>query len=257
MAAVLPTRRIEALVFDAMYTVIEPKGCSRPRMNARVFSEELKIAVNPRKLERVTRRVRENTGATAEFHRNWSEWNTKIVAELTGKPVEKVSREKAEAIHSRILSDVSLYEVREDMRELLRFAKQHFRLAIGSNQSAEYLLPMVEAFGLREFFEERIFTSDELGVNKPNPDFFVRICQELQLAPDRTCYIGNSVRNDISAAWLNIPVVLFDRDGKIQIGETGGGLTLVTIMHSIRRFRSWLRKRAEVVEERNGNGATA
>jgi FMN phosphatase YigB (HAD superfamily) len=45
-----------------------------------------------------------------------------------------------------------------------------------------------------------IGSSKSWGVSKPNPGFFARICQELDLEPRTIAYVGDRIDNDVTAA---------------------------------------------------------
>ena len=42
-----------------------------------------------------------------------------------------------------------------------------------------------------------IFFTDQVGINKPNPKLYMRVLDDLNLAPDRVIYVGDNPTNDI------------------------------------------------------------
>ena len=65
----------------------------------------------------------------------------------------------------------------------------------------------------------RVLVSDELGVAKPDPAFFVRLLEELDCAPEELLYVGDRVDNDVlPALGLGIAVCRLERGpwGRLQ-----------------------------------------
>lgn len=61
---------------------------------------------------------------------------------------------------------------------------------------------------------EWILGSEELGVKKPDPAFFQRICEASQLAPEEIIFVGDSIRLDIAPALeAGMKGILLDRKG--------------------------------------------
>ncbi|OGL79830.1 hypothetical protein A3F28_02380 [Candidatus Uhrbacteria bacterium RIFCSPHIGHO2_12_FULL_57_11] len=253
---IVTSPRIEAMVFDAMFTLLLAKG-SRRKMMAKIFLKHLRriakrlgIKFRPskgfaRRLMRITKRVREATPPTQDYGRDWSRVNRRIAAEMLGVSEELVLMEEGLAIHQEVLSDPDHYEVPRNIREMLKLAKKlGFRLAIASNQNEADLLPMLAKHKIGDFFE-KVLCSDKLGICKPDPDFFKRAYAEIGVASESVCYIGNSIRNDLSAAWIGSRVVLIDYDGGLKINETGGGLYLVKVVRNIEELCDWLGEQAK------------
>lgn len=71
-----------------------------------------------------------------------------------------------------------------------------YRLAVTGNQPSG-AAEQTRALGLPVDF---IGTSSDWGVAKPDPEFFTRLAEELDLAPDQIVYVGDRLDNDILPA---------------------------------------------------------
>lgn len=220
MAANRNGPRVEVVLFDAMYCLFEARE-SRARQLALVFKEEAGINKSAKLIWRVTQEIRHSLPASSDYKRDWVLFNRRIIAQLRKCQVEEVSEEVAARIQRRILWDVKLYEVREDIREFLQWLKRRsVRIGIASNQDRAALDNMMRAFDVEGFFTEScIFTSDRIAgtsgetVSKPHERFWKLVQEKLGLPPERVPFIGNSLRNDAPATRYGHTVLLFDRCG--------------------------------------------
>jgi putative hydrolase of the HAD superfamily len=99
-------------------------------------------------------------------------------------------------------NQVTLYA---DVLPVLRQLSASHRLFALTNGNAS-----LEAIGILQWFEAQIGASD-LGVAKPDRDFFCRAMERSELAPGNALHVGDHPANDIQAAreagmttvWLN------------------------------------------------------
>ncbi len=82
------------------------------------------------------------------------------------------------------------------MRTLNMLQAEHYRIAIAGNQG-EGVAEQIEALDLGA---EVIGTSARWGASKPEPAFFQRLCDELDLAPDQIVSVGDRLDNDVLPA---------------------------------------------------------
>jgi HAD superfamily hydrolase (TIGR01662 family) len=82
------------------------------------------------------------------------------------------------------------------MRTLKELRAQHYRIAIAGNQG-EGVAEQIEALDLGA---EVIGTAALWGVPKPEPAFFQRVCDELELRPEEIVIVGDRLDNDIFCA---------------------------------------------------------
>jgi putative hydrolase of the HAD superfamily len=68
-----------------------------------------------------------------------------------------------------------------------------------NNSNAELVGKALERVNLRQYFRF-LFTSNELGVKKPDPGFFREILKSLELKPEQCVAVGNDYQKDIVPA---------------------------------------------------------
>jgi FMN phosphatase YigB (HAD superfamily) len=81
-------------------------------------------------------------------------------------------------------------------RTLKSLHAEHYRISIAGNQG-EGVAEQIEALDLGC---ELIGTSGLWGTAKPDPRFFQRLCEELDLPPDRIVVVGDRLDNDVLPA---------------------------------------------------------
>lgn len=95
--------------------------------------------------------------------------------------------------------------------EALRRLSKKYRLFLVSNGNASVQAGRLDSAGIRPYFED-IFISQELGVNKPAPEFFARCFERVgDLDKSKTLIVGDSLTSDIrggnnagiAACWVN------------------------------------------------------
>jgi len=84
-----------------------------------------------------------------------------------------------------------------DALECLRdLAADGYRLGVAANQPAE-AARVVRSFGIPL---ELVGMSDEWKLYKPDPAFFARVADELELTPASIAYVGDRLDNDVRPA---------------------------------------------------------
>ncbi|WP_432542918.1 HAD family hydrolase [Kineococcus sp. SYSU DK002] len=73
------------------------------------------------------------------------------------------------------------------------------RTAVLTNGTREQQNAKIEAIGLTGRLGP-VFTAEELGVAKPRPQAFLRVCEQLEVAPDQTLYVGDDHEVDVLGA---------------------------------------------------------
>jgi putative hydrolase of the HAD superfamily len=95
---------------------------------------------------------------------------------------------------------------------LAALRERHYRLGIVSNWSWN-LRDRVAQSGLDGFFET-VWASAYAGCNKPHPGIFFQVLVQMDLAPERTLYVGDSYAHDVVGARnAGLDAVLLDRKG--------------------------------------------
>lgn len=95
--------------------------------------------------------------------------------------------------------------------EILAYLKPHYRLALVSNGFKEVQYNKLKRSNIISFFEE-IILSDEVGYNKPDPNFFSIALKRMNVANSEAVVVGDNYETDIVGAFnSNIDSVFFNR----------------------------------------------
>jgi HAD superfamily hydrolase (TIGR01509 family) len=90
------------------------------------------------------------------------------------------------------ISDSDLYE--DAIPTLTQLREQGYRLAVVANQP-----PSAEAF-MATLPVDLVATSAGWGVSKPDPRFFARLVEAVDVGADQICYVGDRLDNDVLPA---------------------------------------------------------
>jgi HAD superfamily hydrolase (TIGR01662 family) len=82
------------------------------------------------------------------------------------------------------------------IRTLKSLRAEHYRIAIAGNQGEG----VAEQIAALDLGAELIGTSALWGSSKPEPEFFQRLCDEMQLRPDEIVLVGDRLDNDVLPA---------------------------------------------------------
>lgn len=245
-------RRIEAVVFDAMYTIIQPTG-TRAELNARVLHAEAGITAEPAVLNDLILELRgaKPRERSVRMEQYWPRINAQLLHRLAqGKFDERTALRIGRAMHVRTLTDTALYTVRPAMRDLLTWLRGRVTIAIASNQTSQALRGHLRAAGIESLFTSRLYTSGRVGSPKPSRYFWHAVRRGVRASSyGALAYVGNSVENDIELAReRQSPVALFDPSRVIP----GLAVAGVSVMHDEMELRIWLEHllhRHEVAED--------
>jgi putative hydrolase of the HAD superfamily len=81
----------------------------------------------------------------------------------------------------------------------LMYLKKQYNLHLITNGFTEVQYQKIINSGIRRYFN-RIFTSEEIGVHKPNPEFFEHILNVTGANPEYSMVIGDDLQVDIQGA---------------------------------------------------------
>ncbi len=90
----------------------------------------------------------------------------------------------------------------EGAPQILDYLNGKYKLCIATSAGVSDTSAMRKALarvGIEHYFNG-FFSSKELGVAKPDPKFFLKICREMQETPNKTLMIGNDYQKDICGA---------------------------------------------------------
>ncbi|PWZ94608.1 HAD family hydrolase [Staphylococcus pseudintermedius] len=123
-----------------------------------------------------------------------------------------VTYEEAQAYFQRFLSLLlSKITVNEKMNAMLNDLKEHVEIAILTNGKLTEQRTKIENLQLNTIFNDNIFISEVMGVEKPDAQAFLKVTDELNIRPEETLMVGDSWTNDVkgsinvgmSVIWFN------------------------------------------------------
>lgn len=107
----------------------------------------------------------------------------------------------------------------EGARELLDYLKPKYHLHIITNGFSEVQMIKLNGAGIRDYFDT-ITISEEVGVKKPNPEFFRYALKKANATASRSIVIGDEMAVDIDGARATgIDQIFFNNSGKNIEGE--------------------------------------
>ncbi|MDL4842118.1 HAD family hydrolase [Aquibacillus rhizosphaerae] len=113
-----------------------------------------------------------------------------------------------------------------DINKALEMACKEYRCCVASNageSTAELMEEALNRVEIMKYFHQ-LFTSRELGVTKPNLEFFNKILRNLNLNADECIMIGNDYEKDIvPAKAVGINTILFTDFPNIKPTPLGVG----------------------------------
>ena len=97
--------------------------------------------------------------------------------------------------------------------ELLEYLYSKYNLYILSNGFKELQEHKMQTAGLRKYFK-RIVLSDDIGINKPNPELFIHALQVANSTTEESIMIGDMFDTDIAgAAGVGMYQIFYNRKG--------------------------------------------
>jgi putative hydrolase of the HAD superfamily len=98
--------------------------------------------------------------------------------------------------------------------ELLNYLKPKYKLFLITNGFREVQYQKLDNTNLRPYFS-KVFTSEEVGVNKPHIDYFNYVLERTGATSENALVIGDDLEVDIKGAnFVNIDTVWFNTNGK-------------------------------------------
>lgn len=142
-----------------------------------------------------------------------------LLAELGIERVDDVLQAYTTAIETAFSQDGVIRPYPEVEEVLTALQSLGYRLGIVSNWSWN-LRDRVRQAGLGGYFEI-VWASAYAGCNKPHPGIFHQALAQLELAPARAIYVGDSYDHDVVGARnAGVDVALLDREGKARDADS-------------------------------------
>jgi putative hydrolase of the HAD superfamily len=93
------------------------------------------------------------------------------------------------------------------------------RIGIVSNSQSLFTLPELSKFGIAQYFESIVFSSD-VQARKPNPKIFQTILKRMIVKPEDAIFIGDHIFEDVwGAKQIGMKVIWIDRGHKTRIPD--------------------------------------
>ena len=209
--------RCRLVMVDAMFTLLVTARGSRNRLTTKIYCEHAHIgADNSRRILQAINIARLRFSSELLDDDYWVHVNIDVLRGL--QPDWELARqaEAAGQIHHRFLSDTDLFAVDTKLLTAVCELKQRgARLVIASNQRQVTLLQLLRHFEVLQHFDA-VYTSEELGVRKPNAGFWEQILKAENVRPEAALHIGNSPRSDAGAARLGIRTLIRDPKNELE-----------------------------------------
>ncbi len=114
---------------------------------------------------------------------------------LFGELGMTVPTARCEALYRQFLSEGT--DAIPGALETVALLRQKYRLFAASNGTASVQAGRLRSTGLGAYFEQ-VFVSEEIGANKPNPEFFRRAVAKIPgFDPEKALMVGDSLTSDI------------------------------------------------------------
>ena len=223
-----PLLRYPVVLFDVGETLIGPRDSF-----GRVYAEALAavgldlprealerdirqtIGEMNRRIPLGTDRYRHFAGGEREY---WLRFACRVIELTSGAPPDPALARRALDQLGAAFRLASAWKVYEDTRPALeRLKRAGVRLGVVSNWDSN--LPRVlELLGLTNYFEF-VGVSALEGLEKPDPEFFLRVLQRMDASPSMALHVGDSPLHDCDgAASAGVDAVLIDRRGEAEAG---------------------------------------
>ena len=122
-------------------------------------------------------------------------------------------------------------------KEALEELGKHYRLGICSNTQRAYTIGELRMFGLLDFFEHIVFSSD-VKVTKPNPKIFRVLLERFGVSADSVCHIGDNMGDDVEGASVaGMATILFERTPTAHPMTFGGAHSPTAIVTALEQLR--------------------
>ena len=215
--------RYDAVLFDMGYTLVY----FQPRQEE-IVQEALRAISAERSVEEIEQAVHvvwgeyyrdaatETFPATEEYDEETGyRLSTALLAAL-GLPSDRDTWETYnEVLEEGFRRPGVLRPYPETLAVLEQLQAQGYRMGIISNWSWNLRQRVAQA-GLEGYFEV-VWASAYAGCNKPHPCIFEQALSQMELAPSRALYVGDSYRHDVGGARrAGLDPVLVVRDGDTQ-----------------------------------------
>ena len=194
-------RGVRAAVFDlddTLYAFDGPGGANAPAHRALAAYAAPKIGIGEDEFlaeaAAALRAQKARTGHNAGFHSRCIRYA--MILEARGLPL-RLATDFAERYWKELLARI---EPAPGAADLLRACRARgLRVGIGTDMTAAEQFRKMEAIGLLDLVDF-VATSEEAGVEKPEPAFFELVAEKAGCAPGDILFAGDNLRKDVLGA---------------------------------------------------------
>ncbi|WP_425449590.1 HAD family hydrolase [Dethiothermospora halolimnae] len=109
--------------------------------------------------------------------------------------------------------------LKENVREIIDNLKSsNIKLGIGTSNSKDRTIDILKKFGLLEYFSS-IRTSCEVNKGKPNPDVFLKVAEDLEVAPEKCLVFEDTYAGVLAAKRAGMKVYAVEDESSIDYRE--------------------------------------
>jgi putative hydrolase of the HAD superfamily len=113
-------------------------------------------------------------------------------------------------------SHIAMYR---EVLPMLKAISNITKIGIASNSQSLFTLPELSKFGISQYFESIVFSSD-VQAGKPNPKIFQTILKGMGVQPEDAIFIGDNIFDDVwGAKQVGMKVIWIDRGHKTRIPD--------------------------------------
>jgi HAD superfamily hydrolase (TIGR01549 family) len=209
---------IKAVFFDAIDTLFSAYP-DKVGMYQRVLKNKAGITVTRQKMTEVWNQIVLDTEEQAAREMGsgklaWDGFNVRLLQLLDykGKDVEDAGKK----VLFEVWSNPENFVLYNDVKPTLDILNLRKIDCICVSNETDNLIKFFDHFSIKEYFKD-IVTSEEAGVEKPNPRIFEYALVNNNLEKEEVIHVGDSVISDYYGAELaGIMPVLIDRNRKIR-----------------------------------------
>ena len=130
--------------------------------------------------------------------KGWWRGLVDLVLDQAAPSLQEIDRDNFFEIAYDHFAEPGVWKLYPEVIEVLERLRTQFQFAVISNFDGR-LRFILEHLGASKFFQH-VFTSSELGADKPDPEIFYRALRSMKLQPNEILHVGDDPERDWKAA---------------------------------------------------------
>ncbi|MEM4347686.1 MAG: HAD family hydrolase [Candidatus Altiarchaeota archaeon] len=127
-----------------------------------------------------------------------------------------LSNDAIEDCNSQYYKFVDKLRVFHGAEEILKIAKEKFKVALVTNTPREITIFSLEKFSLLNYFDV-VVAGDDVKNAKPSPDMILKACKRLKVKPENSILVGDTYADVIAGKKAGCFVIGLKIDADIKI----------------------------------------